>query len=97
MIVAEYLRERWNRGYVSNLYFWRDSSGNEVDLLLDEAGLLRPVEIKSGQTVASDMFKSLKKWQAISGSTAEPGLVFGGEGSYIRSGVRVNGWREMLG
>ncbi len=96
MIVAEYLRERWNRGDVSNLYFWRDSSGNEVDLLLDEAGLLRPVEIKSGQTVASDMFKTLKKWQIISGSTAEPSLVFGGEGLYIRSGVRVSGWREML-
>ena len=28
MVVAEYLRECWNRGAVSNLYFWRDSSGN---------------------------------------------------------------------
>ena len=96
MIVSEYLRERLNRGAVSNLYFWRDSSGNEVDLLLDQAGILCPVEIKSGQTVASDMFKALKKWQAISGSTAEAGLIFGGEGSYVRSGVRVSGWREML-
>jgi predicted AAA+ superfamily ATPase len=94
--VSEYLRERLNRGAVSNLYFWRDNSGNEVDLLLDEAGILYPVEIKSGQTVASDMFKTLKKWQAISGSIEEPGLIFGGEGAYVRSGVRVSGWREML-
>lgn len=96
LVVSEYLRSRWNRGEVSNLYFWRDSSGNEVDLLLDEAGILQPVEIKSGQTVAADMFRTLKRWQVISASTAQPCLVFGGEGAYIRSGVRVTGWREML-
>ena len=96
MVVAEYLRARLNRGDVSNLYFWRDSSGNEVDLLLDEAGILHPVEIKSGQTVAGDMFKSLKKWQVIAESTVEPRLIFGGEGTYIRSGVHVAGWREMF-
>lgn len=96
MVVAEYLRDRWNRGDVSNLYFWRDSSGNEVDLLLDEAGILYPIEIKSGQTVVSDMFKALKKWQTISESTVEPRLVFGGEGAYLRNGVAIAGWREML-
>jgi len=96
MIVAEYLKERLNRGGVSNLYFWRDNSGNEIDLMLDEAGILHPVEIKSGQTIAGDMFKTLKKWQVISGSTVEPSLVFGGEGTYLQSGVRVTGWRDML-
>ncbi len=96
MVVAEYLRARSNLGDVSNLYFWRDSTGNEVDLLLDEAGILRPVEIKSGQTVAADAFKTLKKWQIISASTTEPCLIFGGEGAYRRNGVRVIGWREML-
>ena len=96
MVVAEYLRARWNRGHASNLYFWRDSSGNELDLLLDEAGILYPIEIKSGQTVAGDMLKTLKKWQVVSGSTVEPNLVFGGEGDYIRSTVHVTGWREML-
>lgn len=97
MVVSEYLRVRWNRGDISNLYFWRDSTGNEVDLLLDEAGVLHPIEIKSGQTVAGDMLRTLKKWQTISESTVEPRLVFGGEGAYLRSGVQVTGWREMLG
>lgn len=96
LVVAEYLRDRWNRGNVSNLYFWRDSAGNEVDILLDEAGALYPVEIKSGQTVAADMFKTLKKWQVISASTVEPRLVFGGKGEHLQNGVRVIGWREML-
>lgn len=96
MVVAEYMRVRLNRGDAANLYFWRDSTGNEVDLLLDEAGILHPVEIKSGQTVASDMFKAIKKWQTISGSVAVPKLIFGGVGDYQRNNVCVSGWREML-
>jgi len=96
MVVAEHLRARWNRGEVSNLYFWRDSTGNEIDLLLDKAGILHPIEIKSGQTVASDMCKNLKKWQAISESNVEPRLIFGGDGAYLRNGVNIAGWREML-
>lgn len=96
MVVSEYLRARFNRGEDGNLYFWRDSTGNEVDLMLDQAGVLYPIEIKSGQTVVPDMFRTLTKWQAISKSTTTPVLVFGGDGRYIREGIQVTGWREML-
>lgn len=96
MVISEYLRAQLNRGEDSSLYFWRDSSGNEVDLLLDKAGELYPVEIKSGQTIVPDMFRTLKKWAAISKSTIEPALIFGGSGSYTREGVKVTGWREMM-
>ena len=97
MIIGEFLRARWNHGQPSNLYFWRDSTGNEVDLLRDEAGVLHPVEIKSGQTIASDMLKGLHKWGAIArASSSQPWLVYGGEGDYVRQDVRVLGWREAM-
>lgn len=96
LVVGEHLRNCFNNGKPSNLYFWRDSSGNEVDLLRDEAGILYPVEVKSGQTVASDMFKALKRWQAISGSTVTPQLISGGTGRYERNGMQVLGWRDFL-
>ena len=97
LIVGELLRAAWNRGMPSNLYFWRDSTGTEVDVLRDEAGILWPVEIKSGQTVAGDMLKGLLKWRELAGApTGDPWLVFGGEGDYLRRGVRVMGWRALL-
>jgi predicted AAA+ superfamily ATPase len=96
LVVCECLRDCFNNGKPSNLYFWRDSTGNEVDLLRDEAGTLYPIEVKSGQTVASDMFKALKKWQALSGSTVTPQLVSGGTGMYNRNNVQVLGWKEFL-
>ena len=76
----------------------RDSTGNEVDLVRDEAGVLQPVEIKSGQTVAGDMLKGLQKWRAIARSPiGQPWLVFGGDGEYVRQEVQMMGWREMVG
>lgn len=36
LIVGEHLKSRFNQGFPSNLYFWRDNVGLEVDLLLDE-------------------------------------------------------------
>lgn len=96
MVVGEYLRCCFNNGKPSNLYFWRDSTGNEIDLLRDDAGTLCPTEIKSGQTVVSEMFKALNKWQKISGSSVIPQLVSGGSGMYIRNGVQVLGWKEFL-
>jgi hypothetical protein len=52
--VTEFLKGRFNRGQQADLYFWRDSKGLEVDLLLDDGLNLTPVEIKSGQTIAAD-------------------------------------------
>jgi predicted AAA+ superfamily ATPase len=95
-IISELLKNRFNRGQRSNLYFWRDQSGNEIDVLLDEGQQVIPIEIKSGQTIQSAYFKGLKHWRKISGSTA-PGLVYyGGAQSQDRSdGMQVRPWRAV--
>ncbi len=60
MVMMEALKFRLNRGLRDNLYFYRDSDGAEVDLILEFALELYPIEIKSGLTINSDYFKGLK-------------------------------------
>lgn len=95
-VVCE-LRKAWlNRGERPLFYFWRDSNGNEVDLLIESASGLMPVEIKSGQTLNRDFFTGLQRWTALAGAMAEkPTLIYGGEEAHQRQGVRVLGWREV--
>lgn len=95
-VVGE-LRKAWlNRGERPLFYFWRDSNGNEVDLLIETASGLMPVEIKSGQTLNRDFFTGLKRWIALAGGMAEkPTLIYGGEVIYEQQGVRVLGWGEV--
>lgn len=95
LIILEFMKQRLNSGKNPNLYFWRDNTGNEVDLLLEwNAGLI-PVEIKSGQTVTPDYFKGLNFWNKITGY--EGGfVVYAGAHQQLRSnGVCVLPFRQI--
>ncbi len=59
-IVSEAMKLRYNKGKESNLFFFRDSHGNEVDLLLKYGDLFDAIEIKSAQTFNTDFEKGLK-------------------------------------
>ena len=75
------------------MHFWRDRTGNEVDLVLSRGDELYPVEIKSGQTIPGDAFGALSKWSKIAGQSLERAtLVYGGYQAYSRSGVAVRPW-----
>lgn len=95
-VVSE-LRKAWlNRGEPPRFFFWRDSNGNEVDLLIEWAGSLIPVEIKSGQTLNRDFFTGLERWSAMAGGMARsPTLIFGGDGEHLRKGIRVLDWQRF--
>ena len=95
-VIAELLKARFSRGLGSNLYFWRDRSGHEVDVLLEEGPTLTPVEIKSGRTVVSDFFRGIDDWRKISGQTdTEAWLVYGGDRKQNRGRLRVLPWRRI--
>ncbi|NDP38776.1 MAG: ATP-binding protein [Rhodoferax sp.] len=96
-VVSELLKQRYNAGQSAELYFWRDSTGNEVDVVFETPQGLQAIEIKSGSTFASDWPQGVHKWQALAGLDAlTPTIVFGGEGRYARQGCEVRGWREAF-
>ncbi|MDD2605745.1 MAG: ATP-binding protein, partial [Desulfobacteraceae bacterium] len=47
-VVSELVKTRLNRGQRSDLYFFRDSGGHEVDVIAEVGDRLQPIEIKSG-------------------------------------------------
>ncbi|MDO9265339.1 MAG: ATP-binding protein [Desulfosalsimonadaceae bacterium] len=94
-VISELVKTRFNRGERAELYFWRDSNGNEVDVIADAGVSLAPIEIKAGQTINRDFFTSLERWMTLAGDrAAAPSLVYGGTERHVRRGVRVFGWQE---
>lgn len=92
-VINEFLKTRYNAGLASNLYFWRDNVGNEVDLVVEHGPLLQPVEIKSGKTLAGDAFDGLLRWLRFArGKNTHPVVVYGGDESFERSGIAVRSW-----
>jgi uncharacterized protein len=95
-VISELLKYRYNAALSSNLYFWRDNTGNEVDLLIERGDGLFPIEIKSGQTVANDFFKGLEKYTSYAGKEVKgSALVYGGSQSQKREKVDVISWKNI--
>lgn len=95
-VISELLKRRYNQGLPSNLYFWRNNTGEEVDVVIEQGEKLMPVEIKSGQTFNTDFLAGLKRWTQFAGDAAlPPQLVYGGDDNMLRSGVAVQSWRHF--
>ncbi len=74
----EAFKTRMNKGPEPNLYFYRDSSQKEIDLVYKAGRALTPIEIKAAMTFNPSLHKTLCYFQKISG--AEQGvLIYAGE------------------
>ena len=93
LILSELMKTRLNKGERATFHFWRDSNGNEVDVIADVGTKLMPIEIKSGQTLNRDFFTGLERWMDLAGDQAIfPTLVYGGINKHIRRGINIYGW-----
>ena len=78
------------RGRRPDLYFFRDTHGNEVDLLIRKSGKLLPVEIKSAATFSADFLKGIERFCALTDDRCLPGVVlYNGKQSYNVKNIRI--------
>lgn len=96
MVVTELVKIRTNDGRPVNLFYWRDKTGREIDVLVEEGDDLMPVEIKAGHTVSSEYFKNLDYWKSLSGN-GNAYVLYGGDQQQKRSsGAQVINWRTAV-
>ncbi len=93
MLVMEAVKYRLNRGKRSNLHFYRESNGTEIDLIAEQGRSLAAVEMKSGETINRDFFKGFGHLARVAGDawSISNGLLYGGTERQDRSDVRVRG------
>ena len=91
LVVTEFRKLFLHHGERPPLFFWRDSHGHEVDLLVDLGSRRVPVEVKAGSTVASDFLRGLDRYVRMSGDP-EGILVHGGNANYRRRGHHIRSW-----
>lgn len=80
LVVLELIKTRFNQGKQSNLYFYRDSHQNEVDVIIKHGHQLIPIEIKSTHTFNPVLLKNLKMYKNLVGERCPYGiLIYAGE------------------
>ena len=90
LVISDIIKGALNKGIRPEIYFFRDSHGAEVDLLIREKGELMPVEIKSAQTFSADFLKGLEKFRALGlDRVAAATVLYGGAQQFQIQGVHI--------
>lgn len=96
LIINEFIKNRYNQGKEPDFCFYRDSNGNEIDLLYQAQGLFNCVEIKAGQTISNSYFKTIEKFQKIIQKKHNQSfLIYGGDENQNRTIAKVVGFKKL--
>jgi predicted AAA+ superfamily ATPase len=95
-IVTEALKFRYNQGKESNLYFVRDSNGNEIDLILKHGDSFKCIEIKSSQTYNSEFEKGLKSVDSILGNRiTDKAIIYAGDYENTEGKIKLINYKNI--
>lgn len=96
-IISEFYKRLHHISETPPLYFWRDKTGNEIDLIVEKGIQLLPIEIKSSKTFHPEMLSNISAWLDLTGNTAERGIVIYRGDTVVgkKSAVTVTPWWFM--
>ncbi len=97
-IISELLKDRFHRGLRSNLYFWRDHKGVEIDCIIEQGDKLIALEIKSAKTYTESFFKNIAYLEKISDrGIYQSVVIYGGDRSISTKQGELCSWKEIPG
>ena len=94
LVFIEIEKYFFNRAEKAPIYFWRNREGQEIDFLLEDSGL-KLIEVKAGQTISKDYFKSIQYFKTRIDAQAKAYLVYAGSRSQVRAAADVLSWHKL--
>jgi predicted AAA+ superfamily ATPase len=94
LIILELLKARYNNGQRGNLFYWRDRTGNEIDVLIDQSSQVIPVEIKTASTFNTDYVKGINYWKKVNPDTKKAFVIYTGKSAFLDSSQILN-WKDL--
>ena len=95
MIISDFIKNKLNKGESNNLSFYRDSNGNEVDLLIPTTKGYKAIEIKSSATYHTDFEKGLKSVSdTLASKIKEKYIIYNGEMENEVADIKLINWKN---
>lgn len=80
LAILEFLKARYNNGLQSNIYYYRERSGKEIDVVQENGGFLNLYEIKASKTYKSEFDKNMRQLKDLLGEKVkDTGVIYDGE------------------
>lgn len=95
-VMSEIKKNNFNAAQNEGMYYFRDSAGNEVDLISEKDGEPVAIEIKAGNKINSNNLRGLKYWQKYQ-PKSHCVLIHGGNANeLINEKINVVPWTEVV-
>jgi hypothetical protein len=94
-IMTELKKNNFNSARNEGLYYFRDSTGNEVDIISERDTELMAIEIKSGRKINNNMFRGLKYWQKYQPKSNGVLIYKGSADQLITEKISAVPWKEV--
>lgn len=94
LVVSELSKQIKNSKSSSQLYFWRDSDANEIDILIKNGQDLYPVEVKLGSSFSTDYLKGINVWDKVNEQESKSKIIYTGDDMKVRSTDFLN-WQNL--
>ncbi len=95
-IVNEFLKYKYNYNAAFDIYFYRDSNGNETDLILESGGRFFLFEIKAVQTLRIEHTKNLTRQLSLFPGSKGYILGFYEEEIEISENLTITNWTNLF-
>lgn len=94
-IISEFKKQLSTSHVTADIYFYRDTHGNEVDLVIDMGGSFIPVEIKSSSTYTNSFFAGFHYWRKHIEMDAQGFVVYGGDVTQQVQKDKLVSWKDL--
>lgn len=101
-IVSEMYKNKVNSAQESNLFYWRDQKGREIDLVENKSEYLYPIEIKLSQTFSRSFIKNIKYFNKLqlenksSLPLIQGEVIYCGEKELVFENFGIVNWKTKL-
>ncbi len=96
LILSEFQKQNHHKNLHQEFYFWRDTNGNEIDLLVPNVAQFDIFEIKSSQTILTEHFKGLDYFESLApDKVISKTVIYGGTENQIRTKGFIKPWYSI--
>lgn len=95
LCVSEVVKQNYNNNLHINFYYWRDKSGNEVDLLYEKDSKINAIEVKSSSTFSQEFIKELNYLERITKEKINKRIIYSSMKDNRYKDVLLQGWRNI--
>ena len=94
-ILNQLVKYEYNNALTSNLYFWRNNHGKEIDCIVDKGQEVTPLEIKASKTFNNSFFRNLKYYMELNKKTVNTSVIYGGDMNIEKDSISLISWKSL--